>query len=161
MREAGASMVFMLRSSHRRGSGASPGDAAPTGGAGGVVFNAAGQVLVLGHRSGTWVFPKGHIESGEAPLQAALREVEEEAGVRAEAPSPHRSYSTDYVNDRRERRHITWFVLRTSDTHPILREAQFPEAAFLEPDLALRRLSFAQDRALLEEVIADLPGGRP
>lgn len=30
-----------------------------------------------------WVFPKGHIELGESPQVAALREVREEAGVRA------------------------------------------------------------------------------
>lgn len=32
---------------------------------------------------GTWVLPKGHIEKGETPEHAAVREVEEEAGVRA------------------------------------------------------------------------------
>jgi ADP-ribose pyrophosphatase YjhB (NUDIX family) len=30
------------------------------------------------------VLPKGHIEAGETPERAAVREVEEEAGVRAE-----------------------------------------------------------------------------
>ena len=30
-----------------------------------------------------WTFPKGHIESGETPRQAALREVLEETGYRA------------------------------------------------------------------------------
>lgn len=29
-----------------------------------------------------WDFPKGHTEAGETPLQAALREVEEETGLR-------------------------------------------------------------------------------
>ena len=32
---------------------------------------------------GMWVLPKGHIEKGETPEAAAVREVEEEAGVRA------------------------------------------------------------------------------
>lgn len=31
-----------------------------------------------------WEFPKGHLEVGESSAQAALREVEEEAGVEAE-----------------------------------------------------------------------------
>ncbi|GHT42337.1 hypothetical protein FACS189437_10200 [Bacteroidia bacterium] len=30
-----------------------------------------------------WTFPKGHIEPGETPRQAALREVEEETGYKA------------------------------------------------------------------------------
>ena len=34
--------------------------------------------------NGAWVFPKGHIEMGETPEGAALREVHEEAGVRAQ-----------------------------------------------------------------------------
>ena len=32
---------------------------------------------------GRWVFPKGHLEDGETALDTALREVTEEAGVRA------------------------------------------------------------------------------
>jgi 8-oxo-dGTP diphosphatase len=31
-----------------------------------------------------WIFPKGHIEEGETPRAAALRETREEAGVAAE-----------------------------------------------------------------------------
>lgn len=29
----------------------------------------------------TWIFPKGHVEAGETPREAALRETREEAGV--------------------------------------------------------------------------------
>ena len=41
-------------------------------------------LIVEASRSkGIWVLPKGHIEPGETPEAAAVREVEEEAGVRA------------------------------------------------------------------------------
>jgi len=35
-----------------------------------------------------WTFPKGHIEPGETPRQAALREVEEETGYKASIVRP-------------------------------------------------------------------------
>ena len=60
--------------------------------AGGVVFRLTGDepefLLVTARRSpGTWVFPKGRIERDETPEQAAVREVEEEAGVQAQIVS--------------------------------------------------------------------------
>lgn len=52
--------------------------------AGGVVFRAnGGQPLFLLIRDSyrNWGFPKGHVEPGELPEAAALREVEEETGL--------------------------------------------------------------------------------
>ncbi|HHX82837.1 MAG TPA: NUDIX hydrolase [Pseudomonadaceae bacterium] len=51
-----------------------------------VVENAAHEVLLLKRQSsaargaGLWAFPAGHIEAGESPEAAALRELREEAG---------------------------------------------------------------------------------
>jgi 8-oxo-dGTP pyrophosphatase MutT (NUDIX family) len=55
---------------------------------GGIVFRltSEGPRYLLVEASGTrdrWVFPKGHVEDGESGASAALREVGEEAGVRA------------------------------------------------------------------------------
>lgn len=46
-------------------------------------------VLLVWHRaSQAWLFPGGHVEPGESPAEAALREVREETGVDAHmAPS--------------------------------------------------------------------------
>ena len=48
--------------------------------AGGVVFNAHNEVLMI-YRLDKWDFPKGKVEAGEQYNEAALREVEEETGL--------------------------------------------------------------------------------
>lgn len=49
--------------------------------AGGVVKNQNGELLFI-HRIGKWDLPKGKIEQGESLEQAALREIEEETGLK-------------------------------------------------------------------------------
>lgn len=52
--------------------------------AGGVVESPSGELLMIRLRN-RWDLPKGHIEAGEESRTAALREVEEETGVKATA----------------------------------------------------------------------------
>lgn len=53
--------------------------------AGGVVFrklpDGSIDVLVIGDSHGNWAFPKGRIEEGETPVQAARRETNEEVNL--------------------------------------------------------------------------------
>ena len=52
--------------------------------AGGVVFRREGtgvRYLLILDSNGNWGFPKGHLNEGESPLDAARREVEEETGL--------------------------------------------------------------------------------
>ncbi len=48
--------------------------------AGGIVFNKYGQLLVI-RKNSVWDLPKGKIEKGETPEDAAIREVKEECGL--------------------------------------------------------------------------------
>lgn len=130
-------------------------------GAGGVVFRPDGAVLVLRHIEGTWVFPKGHIDPGETALGAALREVEEEAGVVTRCPDPDFWVTTRYENARGVPRAITWFWLLTEAEGPTLREALFPEGGFYPAAEARARLSFGEDRRLLDEMISRRGAVRP
>lgn len=50
--------------------------------AGGVVLNRQGLVLVVNQDGRTWSLPKGHVDAGEEPLEAARREAYEESGIR-------------------------------------------------------------------------------
>ena len=125
-----------------------------TPGAGGVVRNAQGEVLLLKHKSGSWVFPKGHIDPGETALEAALREVEEEAGVVAVCPDENETFRTRYHNDKGELREITYFALRTEAQAPVLREALFQQGGFFSPERALAQLSFEEDKEMLEAFLS-------
>ncbi len=52
----------------------------------------AGKTLLLLHRKlDMWLPPGGHIDDGELPDDAALREIAEETGLKAEICSPKRS----------------------------------------------------------------------
>jgi len=60
-------------------------------------------------RRGEWVLPKGHIEPGETPEAAAVREVEEEAGVCAEVVA--RAGESEYAVDGQNVR-VIFFLMR-------------------------------------------------
>lgn len=49
--------------------------------AGGLVLNPKGELLMI-YRNGHWDLPKGKMENGETPEQTAIREVEEECGIK-------------------------------------------------------------------------------
>jgi 8-oxo-dGTP pyrophosphatase MutT (NUDIX family) len=61
--------------------------------AGGIVFRYVGDnpcylVVTAKKNPNHWVLPKGHIDPGETLAEAALREVQEETGVRARIVKP-------------------------------------------------------------------------
>lgn len=45
------------------------------------VQNKGWEVLIIQHHAGHWAFPKGHLDSDETPLQAAVRELKEETSL--------------------------------------------------------------------------------
>ncbi|MDD2563382.1 MAG: NUDIX domain-containing protein [Salinivirgaceae bacterium] len=53
----------------------------PIDAAGGIVYNELGELMVI-ERLNKWDLPKGKIEMGENPKEAAIREVEEECGIK-------------------------------------------------------------------------------
>ncbi|HNQ98774.1 MAG TPA: NUDIX domain-containing protein, partial [Trueperaceae bacterium] len=137
--------------SARRGADGPP--VATVTGAGGVVFDPGNRVLLLQHASGHWVFPKGHVEQGETQLQAALREVAEEAGVTATCAKPQRTWTTYYRNPRGVQRLITWFRCEADDTTTNVTEEAFVAGGFYAPSEAIELLTHRTDRDLLRRVL--------
>ncbi|PZA08666.1 MULTISPECIES: NUDIX hydrolase [unclassified Meiothermus] len=123
-------------------------------GAGGVVLNQAGEVLLLRDRMGYWVFPKGHVDQGESFEQAAIREVREETGIQARVVSA--LSPTRYTNHRGIQREIHWFLMRGEGK--VRLEPGMTGAGFFEPEEARRLLAFPEDLRLLQEALG-LAGG--
>lgn len=74
--------------------------------AGGVVFRRAHdgqiQILLIKDSHDGWAFPKGRIEDGETPVQAARRETLEEVGLKELTLVKHLGRSEFWFTDRWE-----------------------------------------------------------
>lgn len=84
--------------------------------AGGYVLNEAGELLVFLRRD-SWDMPKGKIDPGETPEQAAVREVQEETGlvnVRLGGFLAH-TYHTYEMKGQRILKKTWWYRMTTPD----------------------------------------------
>jgi 8-oxo-dGTP pyrophosphatase MutT (NUDIX family) len=82
--------------------------------AGGLVIR-GDEVLLISTRGGTrWQLPKGHLESGETALQAAVREVEEETGVLGEPVRALGMVEYDFTSQRGLKIHkrVDYYLMR-------------------------------------------------
>ncbi len=86
--------------------------------AGGIVIrsidNRKQAILVQHNRHKGWGFPKGHIDKGESPEEAALREVEEETGVLGTivANLPTTRYRFTNTKGTEIDKTVYWFLMR-------------------------------------------------
>src|SRR6476660_5120506 len=76
------------------------------------------QVLLVSAKRNprNWIFPKGHIEKGESPEQAALRETREEAGVSASLIGLERILEYGFLGDNAKLQYAQ--VLFTRESGP-------------------------------------------
>jgi 8-oxo-dGTP diphosphatase len=116
--------------------------------AAGGILEQGGRLLVVHRpRYDDWTFPKGKALAGETDEDCALREVEEETGLRCELG--HELPATDYVDSGGRPKRVRWWRMKPVDGAFVPHD-EVDELAWLTPEEAADRLSYAGDLALLE-----------
>ncbi|MGZ4383125.1 MAG: NUDIX hydrolase [Gaiellaceae bacterium] len=118
--------------------------------AGGLVGRLVGDELqvLLVHRPryDDWSFPKGKVQPGEREASCALREVEEETGLRCEL-GPELG-STAYLDRNGRPKTVLYWAMRPGGG-AFEPSREVDEIRWLSPAGALELLSYAHDRNLL------------
>ncbi|MFA5432362.1 MAG: NUDIX domain-containing protein [Candidatus Paceibacterota bacterium] len=125
--------------------------------AGGVVINEYDEVIVVSQKGKSWSLPKGHLDNNENELEAAIREIYEESGVKElNFLKLLGSYERYGMSNRLEFKKITFFLFKTSkqDLNPV--DIDNPEAIWVHKDKVSKILTNPKDRkfflSILEEI---------
>ena len=100
-----------------------------------------------------WSFPKGRLDAGETPAQAALREVMEETGwyCRIDADLSTTEYWFQREG-RRFRKTVVWFKMSPLELSGVP-DGEVEEVQWVDLEEAPRRLTYPSDVALLSQAL--------
>lgn len=122
--------------------------------AGAVVLRPRQVLLVHRARYDDWSFPKGKLDRGEHRTSAAVREVEEETGLRIRlgVPLARQRY---LVGERPKI--VDYWVARpvgSDDVASYAPNAEIDQVAWVDREEAVERLSYERDKQVLAEALA-------
>ena len=136
--------------------------------AGGVVYRrrrGLPEVCLISTQGGkTWQLPKGLIEDGEKPEAAAMREVEEETGLRGKLVKPLEKIEYWYVWEEdgertRVHKYVYFFLYRYAGGSTKDHDDEVDDARWFPLAEAQKRLSFDGERGVMrlaaQEILAE------
>ncbi|MBQ8393539.1 MAG: NUDIX domain-containing protein [Clostridia bacterium] len=130
---------------------------------GAVVFTRdAGEIkyVIIESKEGFYGFPKGHVESGEAELETARREVFEETGLQVEFLEKFRTEDSHPFQRNGETRmkHIVYFLAEFSNQLPVAQTSELNSIHLMNYETAISSFQFESSKRILKEVHSFLLG---
>jgi 8-oxo-dGTP pyrophosphatase MutT (NUDIX family) len=127
--------------------------------AGGVVHRVVdGRIeIALVHRREPrlWALPKGTPNAGETIEETAMRETREESGLEVRVEAPISAITYFFVRGRtRFHKTVHFFLMEPTGGDLALHDHEFDEVRWVELDEALRLMSHASERSVVEEAAA-------
>jgi 8-oxo-dGTP pyrophosphatase MutT (NUDIX family) len=129
--------------------------------AGGVAYrvrDGAVEVALVLARRDRWQLPKGIVDEGESPAQAAQREVREEAGLETRLVGELETIEYWYVAARgagrvRYHKFVHFFLLEATGGDVADHDHEVLEARWFPITDAVERLAFENERRVMEEAM--------
>ncbi len=123
--------------------------------AGGVVFRQdprGPRILLIKDRFGCWALPKGRLDAGEAPEQAALREIAEETGMSGSVLGSLATVTYSCWDDAGEEivKTVSYFLVEAHSGEPFARTSEVVEVGWFSPEEALRLSDYPNNQEVLE-----------
>ena len=134
--------------------------------AGGVVVRGSDVVVIAPTRRGAGGarvlgLPKGHVEPGESPQQAALREVREEAGVWGELRGKLGSVTYSYQRDGAQiPKRVEFFLISYRGGNPADHDHEVEEARWMPLEQAATALTYPGERDIVARALSQLAAER-
>jgi len=123
--------------------------------AGGVVVRDGSVALVHRPKYGDWSLPKGKLEPGEGYEEAALREVEEETGVRCRLV--REVGSSRYRDPKGRDKLVRYWLMEVVGERPFEPTKEVDEVRWVPVGEATELLSHPRDREVVSEAVAPAP----
>lgn len=126
--------------------------------AGGVLFRITPQghevCLIAKHAGRVWALPKGRLDTGETPQQAAVREILEETGHDARIVDRLGSIEYEFLwksNNTHYHKIVTYFLMNLERADAQARDSEADEVAWVALAEAERRVTHENERDIVRK----------
>ncbi len=128
--------------------------------AGGIIYNDKNEVVIVNQNHDSWSLPKGHIDPGESSLEAALREIYEETGIKKptyiKSLGKFKRYrlGLDGNDDLSELKTISIYLFKSNQINLEPIDPNNPEAIWVNVEEAYKLLSHKEDKSFFKKSLS-------